>query len=148
MLWRRLNAAFTLAAIGGLFVVSASLAADGKVTRYARFQVGDTVAYGIVEEDHVRQIDGDLFDKWQPTERRYPLSSVKLLVPSARPTQVLALAGNYKSHLGGGDHVTTVTTTTKVTTNVNSGQTCRSPWPATIARRSSASRGRSRRCRT
>jgi 2-keto-4-pentenoate hydratase/2-oxohepta-3-ene-1,7-dioic acid hydratase in catechol pathway len=81
------------------------------------------VAYGIVEEDHVRQIDGDLFDKWQPTERRFPLSSVKLLVPSARPTQVLALAGNYKSHLGGGDHVTTVTTTTKVTTNVNSGQT-------------------------
>jgi len=81
------------------------------------------VAYGIVEEDHIRQIDGDLFGKWQPTDRRIPLSSVKLLVPSARPTQVLALAGNYKSHLGGGDHVTTVTTTTKVTTNVKTGQT-------------------------
>jgi 2-keto-4-pentenoate hydratase/2-oxohepta-3-ene-1,7-dioic acid hydratase in catechol pathway len=36
---------------------------------------------------------------------------------------VLALAGNYKSHLGGGSHVTTVTTTTKVTTNVANGQT-------------------------
>ena len=123
MMCRRLALSFAFAICGGLCADVTSLAADGKVTRYARFQVGDTVAYGIVEGDHVRQIDGDLFDKWQATDRRIPLSSVKLLVPSARPTQVLALAGNFKSHLGGGDHVTTVTTTTKVTTNVKSGQT-------------------------
>src|SRR5688500_126798 len=95
---------------------------EAKVTRYCRFQAGDTVAYGIVEGELVRQLDGDLFGKWRTTERTYPLTSVKLLVPSAQPTQVLALAGNYKSHLGGGNHVTTVTTTTKVTTNVASVQ--------------------------
>jgi 2-keto-4-pentenoate hydratase/2-oxohepta-3-ene-1,7-dioic acid hydratase in catechol pathway len=98
-------------------------AQEGKITRYCRFQAGDTIAYGIVEGEQVRRLDGDLFGKWQTTDRTYPLSSVKLLVPSARPTQVLALAGNYKSHLGGGSHVTTVTTTTKVTTDVASGQT-------------------------
>jgi 2-keto-4-pentenoate hydratase/2-oxohepta-3-ene-1,7-dioic acid hydratase in catechol pathway len=103
--------------------LAADTKADGKVTRYARFQVGDTVAYGIVEKDTVRQIDGDLFGSWKPTDRTYPLSSVKLLVPVARWTNVLAMAGNYKSHLGGGAHVTTVTTTTKVTTNVQDGKT-------------------------
>jgi 2-keto-4-pentenoate hydratase/2-oxohepta-3-ene-1,7-dioic acid hydratase in catechol pathway len=95
----------------------------GKSTRYCRFQAGDTIAYGIVEGEQIRRLDGDLFGKWRATDRTYPLSSVKLLVPSARPTQVLALAGNYKSHLGGGSHVTTVTTTTKVTTDAQTGQT-------------------------
>jgi 2-keto-4-pentenoate hydratase/2-oxohepta-3-ene-1,7-dioic acid hydratase in catechol pathway len=98
-------------------------AQTAKVTRYCRFQAGDAIAYGIVEGEQIRRLDGDLFGKWKATDRTYPLSSVKLLVPSARPTQVLALAGNYKSHLGGGNHVTTVTTTTKVTTNAKTGQT-------------------------
>ncbi|MEX0677681.1 MAG: fumarylacetoacetate hydrolase family protein [Pirellulales bacterium] len=110
-----------LVACGLLVTCWASQAAN--VTRYARFQIGDTVAYGIVEGDEVREIDGDLFGEWRPGKRTYPLASVKLLVPVARPSQVLALAGSYKSHLGGGNHVTTVTTTTKVTTDARSGQT-------------------------
>jgi 2-keto-4-pentenoate hydratase/2-oxohepta-3-ene-1,7-dioic acid hydratase in catechol pathway len=68
--------------------------------RYARFQVGETVAYGRVEGEQVRQIDGDLFGAWQPTDRTYPLSGVRILVPT-QPTQVIALAGNYRSHLLG-----------------------------------------------
>jgi 2-keto-4-pentenoate hydratase/2-oxohepta-3-ene-1,7-dioic acid hydratase in catechol pathway len=123
-MYRLALSAFLLAC--GVWVAPAignAAAAETKVTRYARFQIGDTVAYGIVEGERVRQIDGDLFGEWKPTQRTHPLASVKLLVPSARPTQVLALAGNYKSHLGGGDHVTTVTTTTKVTTNVGTGRT-------------------------
>ena len=104
-------------------LVACSVARAAKVTRYARFQVGDTVAYGIVEGDQVREIDGDLFGDWRPGKRSYPLASVKLLVPVARPSQVLALAGSYKSHLGGGNHVTTITTTTKVTTDAKTGQT-------------------------
>ncbi len=94
-----------------------------KVHRFARFQVGNTVAYGLVEKDQIRQLDGDLFGEWKPGEKTYPLDSVKLLVPVERPGQVIALAGSYKSHLGGSDHVTTVVTTTKVTTNTTSGET-------------------------
>ena len=76
-----------------------SPAAGKKVTKYARFQVGDLAAYGIVEGDRVRQIDGDPFGPWRPTDKTYALAEVKLLVPT-QPTKILACAGNYKSHLG------------------------------------------------
>jgi 2-keto-4-pentenoate hydratase/2-oxohepta-3-ene-1,7-dioic acid hydratase in catechol pathway len=119
---RRIAFTVALLAYGLLAGPSVSQAADAKVQRYARFQIGNTVAYGIVERDQVRQIDGDLFGSWKPTDHTYPLTSVKLLVPVARPSQVLALAGSYKSHLGGGNLVTTVVTTTKVTTSSASGE--------------------------
>jgi 2-keto-4-pentenoate hydratase/2-oxohepta-3-ene-1,7-dioic acid hydratase in catechol pathway len=66
--------------------------------KYLRFQAGDAVAYGIVEGDRVRQLDGDLFGAYKKTETTHALKDVKLLVPT-QPTQVLAMAGNYKSHL-------------------------------------------------
>ncbi len=69
-----------------------------KITRYARFQVGDQIAYGIVESDRVRRIDGDLFGTWKPTDQTYKLSEVKLLVPTT-PSKIMALIGNYQSHL-------------------------------------------------
>jgi 2-keto-4-pentenoate hydratase/2-oxohepta-3-ene-1,7-dioic acid hydratase in catechol pathway len=106
-----------------VFAPFAGRVAQAKVQRFARFQIGDTVRNGIVEGDEVREIDGDLFGEWKPTDRTYPLTSVKLLVPVERPSQVLALAGSYKSHLGGGNVVTTITTTTKVTTNPKTGET-------------------------
>lgn len=69
------------------------------ITRYVRFQTGDTTAYGIVEQETVRQLEGDLFGTWQPTQQTYALNEVTLLVPST-PSKVLAMAGNYKAHLG------------------------------------------------
>ena len=66
--------------------------------RFARFQAGDTIAYGVLEGDRVRQISGDLFGAWSKTDATFALSGVKLLPPT-RPSQVLALAGNYRSHL-------------------------------------------------
>jgi 2-keto-4-pentenoate hydratase/2-oxohepta-3-ene-1,7-dioic acid hydratase in catechol pathway len=65
-----------------------------------RFQKGETASYGLVEGDRVRQLTGDLFGKWAKTQTTYALNDVKLLPPT-KPTQVLALAGNYRSHLGG-----------------------------------------------
>src|SRR5262245_23543428 len=101
---------------------AAAAAADKESVKYCRFQAGETVAYGMIERDLVRQIEGDLFGKWKRTDKTHSLTEVKLLVP-CRPTQVLAMAGNYKSHLGGNDVVTTVTTTTTVTTNASTGDT-------------------------
>lgn len=69
------------------------------VTKFARFQVGGKTAYGVVEENRIRELDGDLFGKWTRTEKTHELSEVTLLVPT-RPTKVLALAVNYKSHAG------------------------------------------------
>lgn len=66
--------------------------------KYLRFQKGDTVAYGLLEGQLVRQLSGDLFGEWAKTDTTYALKDVKLLPPS-QPSQVLALAGNYRSHL-------------------------------------------------
>jgi 2-keto-4-pentenoate hydratase/2-oxohepta-3-ene-1,7-dioic acid hydratase in catechol pathway len=66
--------------------------------RYLRFQKGDAVSYGLLEGERVRQISGDLFGTWTKTNTTFALADVKLLPPT-RPSQVLALAGNYRSHL-------------------------------------------------
>jgi 2-keto-4-pentenoate hydratase/2-oxohepta-3-ene-1,7-dioic acid hydratase in catechol pathway len=71
-------------------------------TRYVRFQHGPTTAYGVLEGERVRQLEGDLFGKWNKTETTFPMTDVRLLPPT-RPSQVLALAGNYRSHLGTDD---------------------------------------------
>ena len=71
----------------------------GEPVKYLRFKKGDTVAYGIVEGDRVRQIGGDLFGDWHKTDRMYSLQEVTPLVPT-EPSKVVALAGNYRDHLG------------------------------------------------
>lgn len=76
----------------------APIARSADPVKYVRFQYGDAVAYGILEGDTVQQLTGDLFGKWTKTDTKHPLKSVKLLPPT-QPTQVLALAGNYRSHL-------------------------------------------------
>jgi 2-keto-4-pentenoate hydratase/2-oxohepta-3-ene-1,7-dioic acid hydratase in catechol pathway len=87
--------------LGSFLSTAVAVAADPPqaVARYLRFRAGDTTAYGILEGDRVRQLSGDLFGTFTKTERTYALKEVKLLTPTV-PTQVLALAGNYRSHLG------------------------------------------------
>lgn len=68
-------------------------------TRYARYRAGETVAYGIIEGDVVRRIEGSIFGDWQPTDETRPLAEVDLLVP-CRPSKILAVGLNYRSHLG------------------------------------------------
>jgi 2-keto-4-pentenoate hydratase/2-oxohepta-3-ene-1,7-dioic acid hydratase in catechol pathway len=112
----------SLSALAALWCAIDCLPAAEPV-RYCRFRAGETVAYGIVEGDKVRELSGSLFGDWRRTDRTHALDSVELLVPS-EPTQVLALAGNYESHLGGEDTVTTtVTTVVTVTTNRATGET-------------------------
>jgi 2-keto-4-pentenoate hydratase/2-oxohepta-3-ene-1,7-dioic acid hydratase in catechol pathway len=68
--------------------------------RFARFEAGGQVHYGLVEGERLRVVDGDLLGgRWTKTDRTFALSEVKLLVPTAA-RKVFALAGNYKSHLG------------------------------------------------
>src|SRR5262245_17730653 len=86
-------------AVAWLLVVSASqFARANEPAKYLRFQKGDTIAYGLLEGDRVRHLDGDLFGKWTKTDTTYALADVKTLPPT-KPSQVLALAGNYLSHL-------------------------------------------------
>jgi len=81
-------------------VITIRWAQSAEPMRYLRFQKGETVAYGLMEGERVRQLTGDLFGKWSKTETTHALSDVKLLPPT-EPSQVLALAGNYRSHVAG-----------------------------------------------
>ena len=121
-----------------ILFVHSPLAAEkksgGPVTKYARFRAGDTVAYGIVEGERIRQISGDLFGKWKKTDRTFALNEVQLLVPTT-PTQVIALAGNYRSHLSKGDTTTIITTVTTVTRSGETGATTTNSTTTTEIRR-------------
>lgn len=65
-----------------------------------RFRYGERGAiYGIVENDHVRPLEGDIFGEYQRLAAAIPLSRVRLLAPVA-PGKVLAVGFNYRSHLG------------------------------------------------
>lgn len=68
-------------------------------TRYVRYRQGNSTSYGILEGDTIQPIRGDLFGAHQPAGAKVKLAGVKLLVP-CEPQKVLALAGNYKSHMG------------------------------------------------
>jgi 2-keto-4-pentenoate hydratase/2-oxohepta-3-ene-1,7-dioic acid hydratase in catechol pathway len=78
--------------------VGATETSGQAVTHYVRFQHDKGVSYGILSGQQIEQLEGDLFGEHFKTGNSFPLSSVKLLPPT-QPTQVLALAGNYRSHL-------------------------------------------------
>jgi 2-keto-4-pentenoate hydratase/2-oxohepta-3-ene-1,7-dioic acid hydratase in catechol pathway len=110
-------------ATAALLIETSGFASEkSEPAKYCRFQAGDRVAYGVVEGDRVRELSGDLFGSPRKTDRTYALDEVKLLVPT-RPTQVVALAGNYRSHLGQEKVTTTITTTTTVVTDRQTGET-------------------------
>ena len=76
-----------------------TLAKENGAIRFARFQVGPNVAYGIVEGERIESISGDPFGRWQKTGKAHALTEVQMLAPTV-PTKVLAAAGNYRSHRG------------------------------------------------
>jgi 2-keto-4-pentenoate hydratase/2-oxohepta-3-ene-1,7-dioic acid hydratase in catechol pathway len=70
------------------------------VTKYIRYRAEGEELYGILDGEAVRELRGDLFGQHAETGRTRPLGEVKLLCPS-KPTKILCVGLNYKSHLGG-----------------------------------------------
>ncbi len=69
------------------------------ITKYVRFQTATTTAYGVLEDDIIREISGDLLGARQPAAAKHKLRDVKLLYPIT-PPKIFAVGLNYKSHLG------------------------------------------------
>jgi 2-keto-4-pentenoate hydratase/2-oxohepta-3-ene-1,7-dioic acid hydratase in catechol pathway len=69
------------------------------IARYVRYEYRGNRAYGLLEQDVIREIRGGLFGAKTPTGVKLKLVDVKLLHP-CEPTTVLAVGLNYKSHLG------------------------------------------------
>jgi 2-keto-4-pentenoate hydratase/2-oxohepta-3-ene-1,7-dioic acid hydratase in catechol pathway len=68
--------------------------------RYVRFEQGGRRSWGILDGREIRELVGRPWEGDARTGAVLPLPAVKLVAP-AEPTKVLALAGNYKSHLAG-----------------------------------------------
>jgi 2-keto-4-pentenoate hydratase/2-oxohepta-3-ene-1,7-dioic acid hydratase in catechol pathway len=65
--------------------------------RLVRFLVHDTVRYGILEGDRVREIFLPYVEGIVPMQTTWPLAEVKLLAP-VRPSKMLCIGLNYRDH--------------------------------------------------
>jgi 2-keto-4-pentenoate hydratase/2-oxohepta-3-ene-1,7-dioic acid hydratase in catechol pathway len=88
-----------LGTLAALVILSASTSAQPGVTRYVRFSYQNTVAYGVLEGETIRELTSDLFSNPEFSGRTIKLASVRLLAP-CQPSKVIAVGLNYKSHLG------------------------------------------------
>ncbi|UCG89463.1 MAG: fumarylacetoacetate hydrolase family protein [Gemmatimonadota bacterium] len=73
--------------------------AQTDVTKYVRYSVRDRISYGVLEDEVIWELAGDLFQSPRTTGRTVPLTGVELLAP-CEPSKVIAVGLNYQSHLG------------------------------------------------
>ena len=90
-----LRAAVALALLFSLTIGESALAQE--VTRYVRYSHNDSVAYGILDGDQVRELDGAPWSSGSPTGVVTSADDVLLLAP-AEPSKVIAVGYNYMSH--------------------------------------------------
>src|SRR6516165_3851531 len=69
-----------------------------KITRYVRYAAGGKTSYGMLENQTIHELHGDLFSGAAPTGKTTNVADVKLLAP-CEPSKVLAVGRNYKSHI-------------------------------------------------
>jgi len=55
------------------------------------------VLQGVISEETVSQVSGDILGKWEMTARSWPLADVKLLTP-VFPSKIVCLGRNYLDH--------------------------------------------------
>jgi 2-keto-4-pentenoate hydratase/2-oxohepta-3-ene-1,7-dioic acid hydratase in catechol pathway len=82
-----------------LFALASAAPAQTAVTRFVRFQHDGRTAHGILDQNTIHEIRGDLFGANQRTGVTIPLAQARLLAP-VQPSKVIAVGLNYRSHLG------------------------------------------------
>lgn len=65
--------------------------------KLARFKIQGIESYGLVEEQMIYRIEGDIFGDYRVTKEQYKLSDVKLLAP-CKPSKIVAVGVNYRDH--------------------------------------------------
>jgi len=65
--------------------------------KLVRFESHGAVSYGLVEENMVYRIEGDIFSEYKVTEEKFELPEVKLLAP-CKPSKIVAVGINYRDH--------------------------------------------------
>ena len=52
---------------------------------------------GVIADESVLEIEGDIFGRWRATDRAWPLDEIKLLPPVV-PSKIICLGRNYREH--------------------------------------------------
>jgi 2-keto-4-pentenoate hydratase/2-oxohepta-3-ene-1,7-dioic acid hydratase in catechol pathway len=89
---------FALACVA-LFVAVPSRLAAQTLTHYVKYETAGRTAWGLLEGESIRELQGNVFDGAKPNGRTLKLSEVKLLAP-AEAKKVIAAGLNYRSHIG------------------------------------------------
>jgi 2-keto-4-pentenoate hydratase/2-oxohepta-3-ene-1,7-dioic acid hydratase in catechol pathway len=71
--------------------------------QYARFRVAGRVRYGMVEGEVLHELGGSPLRRAERTGKQFRLQEVRLL-PPVQPKKLLAVALNYRSHIGERQH--------------------------------------------
>ena len=69
------------------------------LTHYVKYETAGRVAWGLLEGESIRELQGSVFDGAKPNGRTLKLAEVKLLAP-AEAKKVVAAGLNYRSHIG------------------------------------------------
>ena len=67
---------------------------------WCRFQLGEKVSFGIVEDGRVTEVWGNPLEDYAVTTHSHPLDQVKLLAP-IKPPMLYAAGPNYRGHVEG-----------------------------------------------
>lgn len=62
--------------------------------KFIRFSVDSRVYTGVLEDETIKVIEGDLFGNWYYNKRVFPKKSVTILAP-LKPNQVIGIGANY-----------------------------------------------------
>jgi 2-keto-4-pentenoate hydratase/2-oxohepta-3-ene-1,7-dioic acid hydratase in catechol pathway len=89
-----------LAAACAVLTLLAPMGASAQtLTHYVKYETAGRVAWGLLEGDTIRELQGNVFEGAKPTGRTLKLSEVRLL-PPAEAKKVIAAGRNYRSHIG------------------------------------------------
>ena len=86
-------------ACAGLTLLATMGASAQTLTHYVKYETAGRVAWGQLEGDTIRDLQGNVFEGATPTGRTLKLSEVRLL-PPAEAKKVIAAGRNYRSHIG------------------------------------------------
>jgi len=65
--------------------------------RIVRFQAGGEPRYGVVEDDIVRELVGNVFGRFRVTRKKHPLNRIRFLSPT-EPTKIVGVGLNFRDH--------------------------------------------------
>ncbi|MDQ0216975.1 DUF2437 domain-containing protein [Peribacillus cavernae] len=66
--------------------------------KFTRFTVNSEIHTGVVTDDAIKEIKGNLFGDWEYTGQTFSRSDVKLLAP-LEPNQIIGIGANYVSNV-------------------------------------------------